>query len=105
VHGVTAKNARVNFTRLDRRAAYRPRFDYAINFHPFAVAWTEIAVRHYVDGVLVVDRAFEWKRDDGHDGRPAHVPVVGGRWPGPPVDAKAFPAKLAIDYIRVWQRR
>ncbi len=65
-------------------------------------------MRDYVDGVLVVDRAFEWKHPDDTDGGPAHVLVnlaVGGRWPRPPVDAKAFPAKLEIDYIRVWQRR
>ncbi len=50
---------------------------------------------------------FEWKHDDGTDGGPAHVLVnlaVGGKWPGPPVEPEAFPAKLEIDYIRVWQR-
>ena len=108
LHGISAKNARVNFTRLDRWGAYRPGCDYEDGFHIFGVKWTKKAVRHYVDSVLVVDRAFEWKHDDGTDGGPAHVLVnlaVGGRWPGPPVDAKAFPAKLEIDYIRVWQRR
>ncbi len=107
LHGKGAKDAQVNFTRLDKWGAYRPGVDYAEGFHVFAVEWTEEGVRHYVDDVLIADRAFQWKHNDGSDGGPAHVLVnlaVGGKWPGPPVDASAFPASLEIDYIRVWQR-
>jgi beta-glucanase (GH16 family) len=107
LHGIGKKTSRVTLTQLDRWGAYRPGFDYANGFHDFAVEWTEEAVRHYVDGVLVADRTFEWKHDDGTDGGPAHVLVnlaVGGKWPGPPVQPDVFPAKLEIDYIRVWQR-
>jgi beta-glucanase (GH16 family) len=107
LHGIGAKGAPVNFTRLDKWGAYRPGVDYAEGFHVFAVEWTEDGVRHYVDDVLVADRAFQWKHDDGSDGGRAHVLVnlaVGGKWPGPPVDSSAFPASLEIDYIRVWQR-
>lgn len=106
VHGIGTKDARVNFTRLDKWGAYRPGFDYAGGYHVFAIEWTEEGVRHYVDDVLVADRAFAWKHDDGSDGGRAHVLAnlaVGGQWPGPPVDASAFPARLEIDYIRVWQ--
>jgi beta-glucanase (GH16 family) len=107
VHGIGAKNARVNFARLDKGGSYRPGFDYASGYHVYAVEWTEGSVRHFVDDVLVVDREFAWKHDDGSDGGPAHLLVnlgVGGKWPGPPIDADAFPARLEIDYIRVWQR-
>jgi beta-glucanase (GH16 family) len=107
LHGIGTKNSRVNSTRLNKKLAYRPGFDYSDGFHDFAVEWTEDAVRHYVDGVLVADRTFQWKHDDGTDGGPAHILVnlgVGGNWPGPPVQPEAFPAKLEIDYIRVWQR-
>lgn len=107
LHGVGTKNTHVNFSRLDRWHAYHPGFDYAEGFHTFAVEWTEDGVRHYVDNALVADRSYGWKHDDGADAGPAHVLVnlaVGGSWPGPPVDAGAFPAKLVIDYIRVWQR-
>lgn len=107
LHGLGAKDAAVNFTRLDKWGAYRPGVDYVDGFHVFAVEWTAKGVRHFVDDVLVADRAFQWKHNDGTDGGPAHVLVnlaVGGQWPGPPIDASAFPASLEIDYVRVWQR-
>ena len=94
-------------TKLDKWSAYRPNFDFADGFHTFAVEWTPDTVRHYVDDVLVAERRFHWKHDDGSDGGPAHVLVnlaVGGQWPGPPQSLTEFPASLEIQYIRVWQR-
>ena len=85
----------------------RPGVDYADGFHVFSVEWSKDRVRHLVDGQVVADRAFAWRHKDGSDGGPAHVLVnlaVGGKWPGPPQADTAFPAKLDIDYIRVWQR-
>jgi beta-glucanase (GH16 family) len=94
-------------TSLDARHAFSPGADYAQAFHVFAVEWTKDRVRHFVDGNLVADRSFRWQHDNGSDGGPAHVLVnlaVGGKWPGPPPADAAFPARLDIAYIRVWQR-
>lgn len=107
LHGIGTKDSRTRFSLLNGGRTYRPGFDYADGFHTFAVKWKQKAVRHYVDGKLVVDRTFQWTHDDGTDGGPAHVLVnlaVGGKWPGPPIEPDAFPAMLEIDYIRVWQR-
>jgi len=93
-------------SRLDVHNSYRPGFDYQDDFHTFAVDWTADRVRHFVDDVLVVDREFAWVHRDGSDGGPAHVLLnlaVGGKWPGPPAGAAAFPAKLLVKHIRVWQ--
>ena len=94
-------------SKLDGNHALTPGFDYANNAHVFAVEWTKERVRHYLDGTLIADRPYRWSHGDGSDGGPAHVLVnlaVGGKWPGPPTDAKSFPATLDVDYIRVWQR-
>ena len=94
-------------SRLDTHKSYRPGFDYQDDFHTFAVDWTADRVRHYVDDVLVVDREFRWVHRDGSDGGPAHVLLnlaVGGKWPGVPAGPEAFPAKLLVKHIRVWQR-
>ncbi|MEP7295446.1 MAG: glycoside hydrolase family 16 protein [Burkholderiales bacterium] len=93
-------------SRLDVHGSYRPGFDYRDDFHTFAVEWTDERVRHFVDDVLVVDREFRWAHKDGTDAGPAHVLLnlaVGGNWPGAPA-ADAFPAKLLVKHIRVWQR-
>ena len=94
-------------TRLSGRHAFAPGVDYADGFHVFAVEWTKDRVRHLVDGVVVADRAFRWQHRDGSDGGQAHLLVnlaVGGKWPGPPQADTIFPARLEIQYIRVWQR-
>lgn len=107
VHPGKMEKAQDVVSKLDKWASYYPAFDYADGFHTFAVEWTPDTVRHYVDGVLLAERRFRWRHDDGSDGGPAHVLInlaVGGNWPGPPQQASDFPASLAVDYIRVWQK-
>lgn len=107
VHGKGPRKTTVEHSRLDKHSAYRPGLDYADDFHTFAVEWTEDRVRHYVDDVLVVDRRYEWRHNDGRDAGPAHVLMnlaVGGNWTGAPESEAIFPARLLVDYIRVWQK-
>lgn len=105
--GKGLQQPKATFSLLNDHKSYEPGLDYAAGFHTFAVEWTKDTVRHFVDGVLVVERTFMWKHSDGTDGGHAHVLVnlsVGGDWCGPAEDPNAFPAMLEIDYIRVWQR-
>ena len=107
LHGKYAGEPASGSTLLDHDQAYHPGFDYAKDFHTFAVEWTPSVVRHYVDDLLVVERPYQWRHDDGSDGGPAHILVnlaVGGKWPGNPTSAADFPSKLIIQYIRVWQK-
>ena len=107
LHSGVKESLPVASSLLNNNKTYKPGFDYQDDFHTFAVEWTAERVRHFVDDVLVVDRAFRWVHKDGSDGGPAHVLVnlaVGGKWTGPPVGPEAFPAKLLLKYIRVWQR-
>jgi len=106
VHGKATESATLE-TKLDRWSSYRPGFDFADDFHTFAVEWTPDTVTHFVDDVPVVKRRYLWRHDDGTDGGPAHVLInlaVGGKWPGPPEKESDFPAELAVQYIRVWQQ-
>jgi beta-glucanase (GH16 family) len=92
---------------LGEHDAYHPNFDYADGFHTFAIDWNPTSVKHYVDNVLVVEREFQWRQDNGDDGEPTPVVVnlaVGGSWPGPPASESEFPASLDVAYIRVWQK-
>jgi beta-glucanase (GH16 family) len=94
-------------SKLDKWGGYRPGSDYKSAYHVFAVEWTSDKVKHFVDDVLVAERHFHWKYDDGSDAGKAQVLftlAVGGTWPGPPLNLSDFPAAVEIDYIRVWQR-
>jgi len=107
LHSGVKESLPVASSLLNNNKTYKPGFDYQDDFHTFAVEWTAERVRHFVDDVLVVDREFHWVHKDGSDGGPAHVIVnlaVGGKWTGPPAGPEAFPAKLLVKYIRVWQR-
>ena len=108
LHSGDGKGKPTTSSRLDKFGSFRPGVDYAAGFHTFAVLWEPGRVRHYVDDALVVDRPFDWVHKNGSDAGPAHVLVnlaVGGQWPGPPLRVEDFPARLEIDYIRVWQKK
>jgi beta-glucanase (GH16 family) len=82
---------------------------FADNFHVFSVEWETNEIRWYVDGQFYERRT------------PADLPAgkqwvynkpfflllnlaVGGRWPGNPDETTKFPAVMAVDYVRVYQR-
>ncbi|MEP6875584.1 MAG: glycoside hydrolase family 16 protein [Burkholderiales bacterium] len=107
LHGGVKEAMPTTNSLLDKSQAYKPGIDYQDDFHTFAAEWTAHRVRHFVDDVLVVERGFHWTHQGGADAGPAHVLLnlaVGGGWPGAPVDPGAFPAKLLVKHIRVWQR-
>ena len=82
---------------------------FADDFHVYAVEWETNEIRWYVDGQFYERRT------------PADLPAgkqwvynqpfflvlnlaVGGGWPGYPDDMTKFPAVMAVDYVRVYQR-
>ncbi len=76
--------------------------DYSQDFHTYAVRWEPGTIIWYVDGV-------EQNRfDDGNvSNEEMYLLVnlaVGGWWPGDPDGSTQFPATMAVDYIRAYQR-
>jgi beta-glucanase (GH16 family) len=76
--------------------------DASADFHVYALDWNEDQIRWYFDGSEVARAP-----------TPAdlHTPMyllinlaVGGYWPGTPDSSTAFPAALAIDWVRVYKR-
>jgi len=82
---------------------------FADDFHVYAVEWETNEIRWYVDGQFYERRT------------PADLPAgkqwvynkpfflllnlaVGGGWPGNPDETTKFPAVMAVDYVRVYQR-
>ncbi|HRH34744.1 MAG TPA: glycoside hydrolase family 16 protein [Catalimonadaceae bacterium] len=77
------------------------------DFHVYRVDWTPYAVRGYVDDV----RVFEFiNNNTGYAAWPFNKKfflllnmAVGGNWGGAMgVDASTFPAKMYVDYVRVY---
>lgn len=79
--------------------------DYSENFHTYSVSWEPNKVDFFIDGILihsVNDNNFKIAKQAMHI--IANL-AVGGAWPGSPDSSTQFPAQLAIDYIRVYQKK
>ncbi|MFM8470250.1 MAG: family 16 glycosylhydrolase [Limisphaerales bacterium] len=83
---------------------------FADDFHVFALEWEADAIRWYVDGELYQTQT-QWRSDGGPFPAPFDQRFylilnvsVGGQWPGPPNAQTQFPARMLVDYVRVYQR-
>lgn len=75
-------------------------------FHVYSIIWDEKSIRWYFDDILY----------NTVDTTPAELSefqanyffilnvAVGGRWPGSPNETTKFPQRMAVDYVRVFQR-
>ena len=74
--------------------------DLAEGWHTVAVDWRPGAITWFVD-----DREVWTFEGDEVSSEPMYLVAnlaVGGEYPGPPDEGTAFPAEVAIDWIRVW---
>jgi beta-glucanase (GH16 family) len=89
-----------------------PTSDFSGGFHVFKLEWDSTAVRWAVDDSLY----FTATVDDWYTtAAPGPAPfdkrfymilnvAVGGNWPGNPDATTEFPQRMAVDYVRVYQR-
>ena len=84
--------------------------NFADDFHLFALEWDEGEIRWYVDG-----EHYQTQKAWFSDKSPFPSPfdqrfhlilnlAVGGNWPGQPDKKTAFPARMLVEYVRVYQR-
>ena len=96
------------------------------DWHVYAVEWEPGEIRFYVDDVLAATESFWWSCSKTRDGAglearraadlnawpaPYDQPfyllmnvAVGGNFPGVPRPDTQFPAKLVVDYVRVYDK-
>lgn len=81
---------------------------FADDFHVFGLEWEPGVLRWTLDGKVYQTRTPQdlgsnpWKFD-----RPFFLLVnlaIGGEWPGSPDAQTPFPARMLIDWVRVWSR-
>ncbi|HEY3291232.1 MAG TPA: glycoside hydrolase family 16 protein [Anaerolineae bacterium] len=78
-------------------------------YHVYAVEWEPTTIRYYVDNLLykTVNKAqlpvgAVWVFD-----HPFYIILnvaVGGNWPGSPDSTTVWPARMVVDYVRVYSR-
>ena len=77
-------------------------------FHVYAIEWTPAAIKWFVDGVQYVEANIQNGINSTEEfQRPFFVLLnlaVGGNWPGAPDAGTVFPARLLVDYVRVYRQ-
>jgi beta-glucanase (GH16 family) len=86
-----------------------PGWSYAWEYHTYIVEWAPWnIIKFFVDGVLTCSFNGWWSSGGGWPApfdQPFHLIMnlaVGGNWPGWPDDS-VLPAKMYVDYVRVFQ--
>lgn len=76
-------------------------------YHVYAVEWDASTIRWYVDGTLFVTGSIA---NNINNTAAFHLPffivlnlAVGGDFPNQPVDESKLPAKMFVDYVRVYK--
>ncbi len=79
-------------------------------FHVYAVEWSPNKIRFYFDDKLIAERTpadlpagAKWVYD--HPFFLILNVAVGGAWPGNPDEGTAFPQRMLVDYVRVYEAR
>ncbi len=81
----------------------------ADDFHTYCIEWSEGRIQWFIDGELYHEIT-EWSSSGGAFPAPFDQPfylilnvAVGGNWPGNPDGTTVFPARMEVDYVRVYQ--
>ncbi len=76
-------------------------------YHVYGVQWDKSSIKWYVDSIQ-----YHVASITGNDTEEFHQPffillnfAVGGNWPGQTIDDSLLPAKMYIDYVRVYQKK
>lgn len=110
-------DVKVPIDQVARDAGYASADAWAKDFHVWRMDWDKDWIRHYVDGRLMneidlsktINAAPSWAGGQGGGVNPFHEPhhmilnlAIGGTSGGDP-SATVFPAKIEIDWVRVYQ--
>jgi beta-glucanase (GH16 family) len=77
-------------------------------YHVYAVEWTPASIKWFVDGAQYHEANILNSINSTEEfHRPFFLLLnlaVGGNWPGPPNSGTPFPARMFVDYVRVFQQ-
>lgn len=105
IHGTIHWDSTGNNTHADYGAA-SPNID-VTQYHVYSIEWNASSIKWFVDGKQYLEANIA-NNINGTD--EFHKPffilfnlAIGGNWPGNPDGSTPFPAKMYVDYVRVYQ--
>jgi beta-glucanase (GH16 family) len=86
---------------------FLPSGNFSQQFHVYSIVWQQDIIKWYVDDNLFLTKT---AADLGGAVNPFNADqffifnvAVGGNWPGSPDATTAFPQRMFVDYVRVFQ--
>ncbi|MBJ6362767.1 RICIN domain-containing protein [Paenibacillus sp. GCM10012307] len=77
------------------------------DYHVYAIEWTPSSIKWFVDGIQFREANIANNINSTNAFHNDHFLLlnmaVGGRWPGSPNSSTVFPAKMYVDYVRVYK--
>jgi beta-glucanase (GH16 family) len=77
-------------------------------YHVYTIEWTPASIKWFVDGAQYHEANIQNSINSTEEfHRPFFLLLnlaVGGNWPGPPNTGTPFPARMFVDYVRVYQQ-
>lgn len=110
IHG-TLHSGAFNHTKGTQRSGTIQAPTFAKEFHVYAMDWTKDHITIELDGKVYA--TFDRKEGDKDEQWPFHKPfylilnlAIGGSWGGQQgIDEAAFPQRMEVDYVRVYQKK
>jgi beta-glucanase (GH16 family) len=110
IHG-TIHSGAFNHTKGTQRSGQLMVPTYATDFHVYSMDWSEDKIVMHIDGKAYA--TFDKKPGDGEAEWPFDKPfylilnlAIGGSWGGQKgIDDAAFPQRMEVDYVRVYQKK
>ncbi|OVE68210.1 glycoside hydrolase [Clostridium diolis] len=106
IHGTIHWDSTGNNTHAQYGAA-SPNID-VTQYHVYSIEWDASSIKWFVDGTQYLEANIANNINGTEE---FHKPffilfnlAVGGNWPGNPDGSTPFPAKMYVDYVRVYQR-
>jgi beta-glucanase (GH16 family) len=76
-------------------------------YHTYTIEWTPASIKWFVDGVQYNEANIQNSVNSTEEFHNNFFILlnfaIGGNWPGWNIDNNAFPAKMYVDYVKVWQ--
>jgi beta-glucanase (GH16 family) len=98
----------IHGTGLNGGVQYHPAGFSAAAWHTYGMIWSKGRIQYYIDSPMNIYATFTPATQAGtwpFDAGPQFIVLnlaVGGDWPGNPDATTAFPAEMAVDYVRVY---
>ena len=77
------------------------------DYHVYGVEWTNATMKWYIDNTVYYSTPVASATTDEFH-KPFFIKfnlAVGGNWPGQNIDNSLFPAKMYVDWVRVYQKK